>query len=104
MASEPWLAITTSVLAGVASIFLGLRFIGKWWLQRRVWWDDGLIVASWALFIGCLALIIRLTVSVNGDNSTESWIEASASSLMGPIRTTLAVVSIAWAKSAFVLS
>lgn len=40
------LATAWSLLA-LASIALGLRVHCKWTSGRRLWWDDGILIASW---------------------------------------------------------
>lgn len=50
----PSLLATAWTLLGLASIALGLRVFCKWSSGRRLWWDDGVLIASWvSLEMGC---------------------------------------------------
>jgi hypothetical protein len=43
----PSLLAAAWTLLGLASIALGLRVYCKWSSGRRLWWDDGVLIASW---------------------------------------------------------
>ncbi|KAK0614424.1 hypothetical protein B0T14DRAFT_438922 [Immersiella caudata] len=99
----PTVLIVTWVLTAIASIFLALRLYCKISVNRRIWWDDGILLASYI----CLLIQASLTtflVSVGyGLHIWDFPKENFAPGFLIPIavRGTFSLVALTWSKTAF---
>lgn len=56
----PRVNLTVWTLGSMALAWLGLRIFCKWLRQRRLWWDDYVLVASWvSTYIHTYAVVAR---------------------------------------------
>ncbi|KAK1830623.1 hypothetical protein QBC39DRAFT_104917 [Podospora conica] len=92
---------------GLASIALGLRVYCKWSSGRRLWWDDGVLIASWVAFVIDVSMTIYLVdlglgraqsiFALDMDNMRKFVLAIL-------VRGTFAITSIAWSKTGFAIT
>jgi hypothetical protein len=52
----PYLLRVVWALAGLSTLFLGLRVYCKLSRSRRLWWDDYILIAAWVSHGSCASL------------------------------------------------
>ncbi|KAK4445194.1 hypothetical protein QBC34DRAFT_307414 [Podospora aff. communis PSN243] len=99
----PTVLIVTWVMTAIASIFLALRLYCKISINRRIWWDDSILLASYICLL-VQACITTFLVSVGyGLHIWDFPKENFAPWFLMPItvRGTFSLVALTWSKTAF---
>ncbi|KAL2179181.1 uncharacterized protein P884DRAFT_276246 [Thermothelomyces heterothallicus CBS 202.75] len=101
----PYLLRVIWALAGLSTLFLGLRVYCKLSRRRRLWWDDNFLIAGWIALIYAISL---LTVAVHHglgrhyeDLSEEAIASMGMFSMAGGFGNILATC---WTKTSFAIT
>lgn len=99
----PTVLVVTWVMTAIASIFLALRLYCKISINRRIWWDDGILLASYVCLVIQAALTTFLVTVGFGKHIWDFPLENFAPWFLIPIsvRGTFSLVALAWSKTAF---
>ncbi|KAI1377495.1 hypothetical protein F4677DRAFT_38227 [Hypoxylon crocopeplum] len=93
------------VLVGLATLFLGLRVYCKYRRHSRLWWDDGFLVASWAILIAaCILVSVNVGVGFGKHSIDIDPQEFPGMGLRNVIAGSLFGLSSAWSKTSFAVS
>ncbi|KAK3933797.1 hypothetical protein QBC46DRAFT_401243 [Diplogelasinospora grovesii] len=101
----PTVLATIWTFGSVSGIFLGLRVYCKIWRQRRLWWDDYILIASW---ISLLVFAAIQTWCVSLGDGMHIWLIDPAN--LPPvfrattIASAFAICAIAWSKTSFAVT
>ncbi|KAJ2896718.1 uncharacterized protein MKZ38_005288 [Zalerion maritima] len=98
-----WLSI---VLSGV---FMGARLVGKMMKKKGLWWDDYILIISWAALIPTAILIIVLVSTLGHGKHVwdKSWLtpeQVSRSILMDQVAGSCLILSVFLSKTSFALT
>lgn len=96
-------------MTGVAALFLGMRVYVKLITQRRLWWDDHLLVASWFMLVAFSSTITYGTTIGVGQHFSDLKGGLKTSDMDGLqlvviIATVFSVMGGAWSKTSFALT
>lgn len=89
----------------IAALFLGTRLFVKLTTQRRLWWDDHILVASWCALVAFSSTMTYgtkygLGTHLDMDATTET---KSHMQLVVVIATVFSVMGAAWSKTSFAI-
>lgn len=95
----------------IAALFLGARLCVKLTAHKRLWWDDHLLVASWAMLVAFSAATTYGTKAglglhfgtLAGDRSLRPG-DVDGLQLIVVIATVFSVMGAAWSKTSFALT
>lgn len=99
----PTILVSTWVLTAIATIFLTLRLYCKISINRRIWWDDSILLASYLCLLIQAILTSWLVAHGYGLHIWDFPKENFAPWFLLPIavRGTFSLVSLTWSKTAF---
>lgn len=103
-ASGPEILSIVWVLTFVAAVFLAARLYVKKRHDKGLWWDDHLLVASWAmlaLFGGAATYCVHVGL---GSHSTSSAVQQTPLQLSVLVATVFSVLGAAWSKTSFAIT
>ncbi|KAK4167904.1 hypothetical protein QBC43DRAFT_125813 [Cladorrhinum sp. PSN259] len=93
------------ILLVVSGIFLGLRVYAKVWRGRYLWYDDHVLMASWALMLGNVCVVTKM-VSI-GYGKHIMFVDPTHIPdmvLLGQISLTFTVTALSWSKTSFAIT
>lgn len=99
----PRLNIAIWFLTGVAAVFLSLRLYCKRIRQKKLWWDDYILIAA---FIALLAQTSLLSVCIHFGLGKHSWDIKNWPSYLyvANITGVCSIIAAAWSKTSFAVS
>ncbi|KAI0472830.1 hypothetical protein GGR56DRAFT_697525 [Xylariaceae sp. FL0804] len=99
------------VLIALGTIFLGLRIFCKLQRGTRLWWDDWVLVQSWAILVVCgaiaSALVAETTLHGGGPAAaaaSDAAAEAGHVSKLSLVLGSLLFLGSAWSKTSFAIT
>lgn len=103
-ASGPEILGLVWVMVVVAAAFLGLRLWVKMRSRKGLWWDDHLLVASWAMLVLFSVTTTLCTRAGLGSHVLDADIQQTPLQLGVNVATVFSVLGAAWSKTSFALT
>lgn len=103
----PALLATIWTLIALSGLFLALRVYCRLSRARTLWWDDGILIASWVCLLVTDILTSWLVVAINfGVHSWDFDFVNDLNKMLLPIlvRGTFSITALAWSKTAFAIT
>ncbi|KAK4185902.1 hypothetical protein QBC35DRAFT_524652 [Podospora australis] len=103
---RPVLNITIWILAASSGSFLGLRIWGKHQRGRKLWWDDGILIAAWiCLLLSCILQSVDTHFGFgqrDADVTSQDILDMTR--LVSVVAGFFLVLAAAWSKTSFALT
>ncbi|KAK4152707.1 hypothetical protein C8A00DRAFT_44252 [Chaetomidium leptoderma] len=102
----PYLSRVIWSLATLSALFLGLRLYCKLWRNRKLWWDDHFLIASWIALVVSVAL---QSVAVADHGLGQPFINLDAPSISAIVMYSYpagfgCILATCWSKTSFAIS